>query len=69
MPAGTTYFHRLHKVRTGPGTQPAPCSMGIGYLSRRYSDGGVKLNTHLHLQSKLGMSEAIPLLPLHAIIA
>jgi hypothetical protein len=69
IPAGTKYFHRLLKVQTGSEAQQAPCSMGTGCLSRAYSDRGVKLNTHLHLEPRLGMSGAVPLLPLHAIMA
>ena len=38
---------------------------GTIVLSRAYSGGGVKFITHLHLEPKLGMSGAIPLLPLY----
>jgi len=57
------------KYRQVLGHNQSPCLIGIGYLFPRYSDRGVNLNPHLHLELRLGMSEAMPLLPLHAIMA
>jgi hypothetical protein len=56
----------LKNVQTGSGAHPACQSRGAGVPSRRQSGRGVKLTTHLHLEPKLRMSGATPLVPLYA---
>ena len=56
----------LQDILTGPGTQPASCSMGDGVPFRVQSGRVVNLTTHLYVLPMLRMSGAIPLLPLYA---
>jgi hypothetical protein len=54
------------KVQTGSGAQLANNSVGTGIISRGQSGRGMKLSIHLHLEPRLRMSGAIPLLSLYA---
>jgi len=56
-------------VQTGSGAQPASYSMGTGFFHEAKVTHGVILTTHFHLALTLGMSGAIPLLPLSAFMA
>lgn len=47
IPVGLRDFSLLQKnAQTGPGVYPFSCSIGIGVLSRGWSDQGVKLTTY-----------------------
>jgi hypothetical protein len=59
-------FCLLQKLQTGSGAQLANNSMNTGVLSRGQNGRGVKLSIPLHLEPKLRMSGAIPLLSLYA---
>ena len=54
-------------VQTGPGSQPASCTMGTGSFPGLKSSRGVTLTPHPLLVPWSWMSRAIPLLPLWAV--
>ena len=55
-----------HIVQAGTEIRPASYSVDTGVLSRGLSGRMVRLNTHLHLVSRLIMSWAIAAFPLYA---
>jgi hypothetical protein len=56
-------------MQTNYGAHTAFRSMSVGVLYREQSDRGMKFTTDLHIVPSLRMSGAIPLLPLHAVMA
>jgi hypothetical protein len=65
IPLQKRKFLLLHNVQTDSGVHPAFYSMGTCVLPG--SGGrGMKLTTHLHLESTLGIRGAVPPLPLCA---
>jgi hypothetical protein len=56
----------FQNVQTASGVQLAAYSVGTGVFSTWSIGQGVKLNTRLHLVTRLGVSGAVRLLPLHA---
>jgi hypothetical protein len=63
-------------VRMAAGTRncfvsnhPVYCSVDAEDLPRKQSRQNMKLTNHLHLVPRLGMSGAVPILPLYAVMA
>ena len=50
-------------VQTGPGANPASCTMGTGSFPRVKCNRGLLLTTHLLLEPRSWKSTAIPLPP------
>jgi len=65
IPATARLSGLLQNVQTRCGATPASYSVDTWRLKWR----GFQVNTHLHLMLRLGMSEAIPVLPLCACLA
>ena len=59
-PGRDKYFSRLQNVQADYGAHPASYSSATGVLSRGL---GVKLSTHFHHMTRLGISGIIPLFP------
>ena len=55
-------------VQTGPGANPASCTMGTGSFTGVKSGRGVTLTPHLHLVPWSRKNRTIPLLPLWAVL-
>ena len=59
----------LQNPGTEGGAHTASCLVGTGVFSPEVNRSSLKLTTHLHILSRLGMSGALPLLPLYTSMA
>jgi hypothetical protein len=58
----------LVRERSTPALGPAHYSVGTGILFRGQNDRGVKFSAYIRLLLRLRMGEAVPLIPLYAIM-